>query len=42
MEKVMAQEVYDDSIATGKAAILMSENKEQEFYQIELGNVLPG
>lgn len=42
MEKAMAQEVYDDSIATGKATILMSENKEQEFYQIELGNVLPG
>lgn len=42
MEKTRATEVYDDGVAVGNAAILMSDTKNQEYYQIDIGNVLPG
>ena len=41
MEKQQAQQVYDDNLAVGNAAILIQDLKEQEYYQIDLGNVLP-
>ena len=43
MEKEKAQEKYDDAIAEGKAAVLLSESQDnKELHQMDIGNILPG
>ena len=42
MEKEKAKDKYDDEIARGNAAVLVSENElDKEVLQILVGNILP-
>jgi hypothetical protein len=41
MEKYKAKEKYDDAIASGKAAVKLSESKF-DFLELDIGNILPG
>ena len=40
--KQLAQERYDDAIASGKAAVLATQKKKDEMMTVRLGNLLPG
>jgi len=41
MKKEKAKEKYDDAIASGKAAVKLTESKF-DFLELNIGNILPG
>ena len=42
MEKEKAQEKFEDSVASGKAAVMAERKKKDELMIVKLGNLLPG